>query len=405
MESSAMNPILDYIQKLPLYKKGLPCGQPVCVMVSHHITHTADLIQLAAELGPHIAVFQVQADFIEDWSQDTIDQLTYQAKKHAFILWESSRVLNVTVSVMGRGYPQQGTCSALGDMIRTKYTNGLIKPAAWAGMATCWAAGVPYDQQEKDLLIPSLRKAARQAVATTVKTIQTEISAEQSEPTPEEPKPSLSPPSTNGWPEFSNDNMGYALRKSSTISVTESVTMQPHVQPDDGIPPPPLLARGMALLLPGSINTAFTPEYRQSTLAATCANADFVIGITTSEPFFHNYRGNTLLELASEDGHGSYTSDGDCFLRYSPYMDMDMSLGLFSLIPPDLMHDYDDDLARTVNGDSSHESQSPCAAKLYYMIDRAMKLRDANRKEHGTVYEPTDLTGPTMYHVPIVVLP
>lgn len=407
MDGGSINPILDYIQKLPLTKQTLPFGQPVCVATSHRIKNTAQLIQLAAELGPYIALLQVHVDNIEDWGQDTIDQLTYQAKKHAFILWEGSRILNSTVNMMGRGAAHHDASLALADSINIKYTNGLMKTAQWAGMAICFAAGVPYDQQDNDLLLPSLRKAARQAVATTTKTIQTEISVQECDPNtiPEEEQAPYSPPTTNGWHEFSSENVGYALRKSSTISVTESITVKPDVQPDDGVAPPPLLARGMTLYLPSSRHSAFTPEYRQCTLAAACANSDFVVGFTTTEPFFPNYRGNTLLELASEDGHGSYDSEGDSLLKYSPYMDMDTPLALFSLIPPDLMRGYHEDLDQVINGTfSPRDSQSQNVSKLFYVLGRALKLREINRKEHGLPEDPSHPTGPKMFHIPVVAI-
>ncbi|KAJ5991963.1 hypothetical protein N7451_007687 [Penicillium sp. IBT 35674x] len=402
MSDSTGNPILDYVQLLTTVKKGLPFGLPVCVLPSHAISTTAQLAQLASELGPHIALLQVQAENIEDWGQHTIDQLTHYAKKHGFILWEGSQVLNSTVNFMGRGLANMETRKVLADFIHNKYTSGLLRTAQWSGLAISWAPGVPYDQQEKDLLIPSLRKAARAAVAATSKTIQTEISAD-SESIPEDEEAPLSPPSTNGWPEFMGDNVGYALRKLSTISVTESVTMQPHVETDEGIPPPPLLARGMTLFLPCSVDTAFTHEFRQSTIAAACANSDFVAGFITSEPFFPNYRGNNLLELAYEDGHGIRTEEGGHnLLNNSPYMDQDITLALFSLLPSELIRDYHDDYKETLDTDSQSES----VAKLFFVMERALKMREASRKQKESgPHENIDQPSPEIFQVPVVILP
>ncbi|KAJ5765006.1 hypothetical protein N7520_004565 [Penicillium odoratum] len=406
MSESTGNTILDYAQSLTTVKKGLPFGQPVCVIPSHAISTTAQLAELASELGPHIAFLQVQAENIEDWGQDTIDQMTYYAKKHGFILWEGSQVLNSTVNFMGRGLTNMETRKVLADFVQHKYTSGLLRTAQWSGLAISWAPGVPYDQQEKDLLIPSLRKASRAAVAATSKTIQTEISAQDSEPTSEHEEPPLSPPSNNGWAEFMGDSMGNALRKLSTISVSESVTMQPHVETDEGIPPPPLLARGMTLFLPTSIDTAFTYEFRQSTMAAACANSDFVAGFVTSEPYFPNYRGNNLLEIAYEDGHGIRNDDnGDNLLNNSHYMDQDITLGLFSLIPPEIIRDYYDDFKKTLDTGS----QSDHIAKLFFMMDRAMKMRETSRqakeKERGSHPEHIDRHSPGIFQVPVVILP
>ncbi|CEO59150.1 hypothetical protein PEBR_16296 [Penicillium brasilianum] len=400
------NRILEYIQDLAAAKKGLPYGQPVGVLVSQTITDSATLLKLTAEVGPHIAVLQVQADIIDDWSDDTIDQLTYYAKKHGFILWEGSRVLNCTVNFMGRGTANFQTRQVLADLIRRKYTHGTAKVAQWSNLATSWAPGVPLHEQEKDLLIPTLRKAAREAVATTVKTIETEISATNGEEDYDEIEVPMSPPSTNGWLEFSSENFGSALRKSSTISVTESTTLQPHVEPDEGVPAPPLLSRGLALCLPSAIDSAFTREFRQSTIMAACANHDFVVGLLTSEPFFTSYTGDYLFDLAFQDNHGTPQLGRD-ILEAIPYLENKHSFALFSLVPPELIQNYESDPIRSMKGDSPEEDQPESVVKLYYMVEQALKLRGANRKESlGSHQETSSIpAGPSILHVPVVILP
>lgn len=399
------NENLRYIQQLTATKKGLPFGQPVCVMTSHTITSTAQLLRLAEELGPHIAALQIQADIIDDWSDHTIEQLTFLSKKHGFIMWEGSRVLNSTVNFMGRGSANWDQRRVLADLVRRKYTNGPVKVGRWAGMATAWAPGVPVDKQEEDVLIPTLRKAAREAVTSTVRTIETEISVMGKEESIEDDEEDSGETlTTDGWHEFRADR-GNALRKSSTISVTETVTLQPHVQPENGVPPPPLLARGLALCLPSATDTAFTFEFRQSSIAAACSNRDFVVGFLTSEPFFTNYHGNNVMEVAFLDGRLPHSTQGRNLLASSPLMDDQHSLGLFSLIPPELGNNFDSDPVHMLNGESS-ETQPESAMKLYYMIRQALRLREANRKEHeGSIPESDIPHGPNILHCPIVILP
>ncbi|KAJ5682824.1 hypothetical protein N7462_005989 [Penicillium macrosclerotiorum] len=397
-------PILEYIENLASVKKGLPFGQPVCVLPSHNVTDSATLLQLAAEVGPHIAVFQLQAETIDDWSDDTIEQLIYYAKKYGFILWEGSRALNSTVNFMGRSSADWETRKTLADMVKVKYTNGPVKVARWANLATSWAPGVALEEQEKDLLIPTLRKAAREAVATTAKTIETEISVANGGSLPEEVEAAMSPPTANGWHEFSSNNLGYALRKSSTISVTESTTPEPHIQPEDGIPAPPLLSRGLSICLPSAIETAFTFEFRQSTIMAACANHDFVVGLLTSEPFFTNYCGNYLFELALQDGYGT-PHKGQNLLESSPYLEKKLSFCLFSLIPPEISVKYESDPLRSMEGNSSLDETPASVTKLRYIVSQALKMRDANRKENANHENDLQMSlGPTILHVPIVVL-
>jgi hypothetical protein len=397
------NEILDYIRKLAETKKGLPSGQPVCVLASHTITDTEGLVQFAEEIGPHIAILKVQADIIDDWSSHTIDQLIYLSKKHGFILWEGSRVLNSLVNFMGRDNPNWDQRKVLVDMIKRNYTNGPVKVGRWAGMATAWAPGAPVDKQEEDVLIPTLRKAAREAVASTYKTIQTEISAADNEDDLEEDA-SEETPTAHGWPEFSSNN-GISMRKSSTISVTETITVQPHIQPEDGVPPPPLLARGLALSLPSASGSAFTFEFRQSTIAAACSNRDFVVGFLTTEPFFTEYHGNNVMELAYLDGRQG--AKGRNLLASSHLLESQNSLGLFSLIPPELSANFESDPVHILNGDAdAPEAQPECVMKLYYMTRQALRLRDSNRKDKEANKQETNIrSGPNIVHCPIVILP
>lgn len=407
-ESCPDNEILQYIQKLTATKKGLPHGQPVCVMTSHTITDTAKLLRLAEEVGPHITAFQLQADIIDDWSDYTIEQLTLLSRKYGFIMWEGSRVLNSMIDFMGRGSGNWNQRKVLADLVRRKYTNGPVKVGRWAGMATAWAPGVPVDQQEEDVLLPTLRKAAREAVTTTVKTIETEISVERKGHTSEEDEEVLveeeATATTNGWLEFTSE-MGSALRKSSTISVIETIALQPHIEPEDGVPSPPLLARGLALCLPSATDTAFTFEYRQSSIAAACSNRDFVVGFLTSEPFFTNYHGNNVMELAFLDGRLPHSETGRNLLASSPLLDRQHSLGLFSLVPPELAHNFESDPVHVFSGDAP-ESQPESVMKLYYMIGQAIKLRNANQKEkEGNLSETSIPSGPNILNCPMVILP
>ncbi|KAJ5676701.1 uncharacterized protein N7477_002334 [Penicillium maclennaniae] len=378
---SPENEILNYIQQLAETKKGLPSGQPVCVLASHIITDTEALVQFAEEVGPHVAILKVQADNIDDWSTHTIDQLTYLSKKHGFILWEGSRVLNSLINFMGRDSTNWDQRKIQADMIKRNYTNGPVRVGRWAGIATAWAPGAPVDKQEEDVLIPTLRKAAREAVASTYKTIQTEISAADSEDGPEEDVLEQTP-TTNGWPEFSSNN-GISMRKLSTISVTETIALQPHIQPEDGVPP------------------AITCQR----LAAACSNRDFVVGFLTSEPCFTEYHGNNVMELAFLDEHQG--AKGQNLLASSHLLEKRNSLSLFSVISPELGVNFDSDPVHMLNGDTdAPAARSEIVMKLNYIVRQALRLRDANRKDKEANKEAMSIRpGPNIVHCPIVILP
>ncbi|KAJ5091293.1 hypothetical protein NUU61_006163 [Penicillium alfredii] len=409
MSTSSFNPenaILAYLQTLAETKKGLPHGIPVCVFASHTITDTASLLRLAAEIGPFIGVLQIQANIIDDWSNHTIEQLIYLAKRYGFLLWEGSRFLNASVNFMSRADAGWETQKFLADTVRRQYTNGPIKSATWSNLTTSWAPGVRLDQQAEDVMIPTLRKAGREAVANTIKTIQTEISVEGNEYFPDVNEIVESPSgTTDGWQEFSPTGLGVSMRKKSTISVTETVTPEPNVQPEDGVPPPPLLARGITLCLPSATDAAFRPEYRQSSVAAACAHQDFVVGFATSEPFFVNFRGNDIFEIAFLDGNGEENEEMDrAQLLNSPTIHSRHSLVLFSLVPPSLAVGFEIDPILGVDSDS--ESDQPYSARLLnYIVGQAVKRREANRKENDVSHlKKEQAPGPNIVQIPVIVM-
>jgi hypothetical protein len=410
---SPENPILAYLKTLAETKKSLPHGQPLIVYISPNHTESASVLRLAAEIGPHIAILEIAADCINDWSSDTIQQLQHLSRKHGFLLWEVGKVLNPMVNYMGRADAPLETRQALAEYTKRTYTSGLLRTATWANLACSWAPAAPIDQQEKDVMIPTLRLAAREAVATTAKTIQTEISAEVNNYSSGEEVDTIPPSrtSSNGWIEFSADNMGSAPRKSSTISVTTE-TVIPHatIQVDDGVPDLPILARAITLCLPSSIETAFTPGFRQSTIVAGCANSDFVAGFVTNEHFFVNYRGNDIFELALLDGNGNYQEGIDgAKLAASPYVsEQRRSLGVFSLVPPALGLSFEFDPTFRPNGaaPSEPESETPVSVQyLYHITGQAVALREKNRQEREQNNPKEEApAGPKIMHFPVIIL-
>jgi hypothetical protein len=135
------------------------------------------LLRLASAVGPFIAVLQVHADIIDDWSLRAAQRLTYLANKFCFLIWEGGRALN-TQRRSGRTQSmsdEEITRSI--DMARKRYTKGVVSVAAWAGLASTWVIGPEQEGRGADRLIPILRRAAKERVALMTKSVQTEISA------------------------------------------------------------------------------------------------------------------------------------------------------------------------------------------------------------------------------------
>ena len=463
------NRLTSYLQTLATTKKGLPHGIPVCVCTSHTITTTDALVQLASSIGPHIAILKIFADIIDDWSDETVQQLLALARQHGFLIWEGGRILNSTVDVTGKQRTESKEVrNELVDLVRKKYTKGVVKTASWAGLATAWASGVGENNQEADILIPALKAAARETVANTMQTIRTEITAEKSSnerpldnanehDTVEEDGPQHL---TSDYVVVDDDSLGPPHRKASTISLTQTITQhtedsadavslrseksegndhlavengqkRPSITPDDNeLPPPPLLARGLVLCLPSESTDAFTPDYRKSCIAAARANQDFVIGFLSSGQWHIVSQRDDLLDVDAPESNGDQTN-GQTNLVSDWDEDKPFHLAIFSLISHRLSHmhgkhlsdyhgddDNEEDDEHDKNNDepfspttpvvetSSVDESNPLASKLESIVGRALKFREAssNGETKGQSNNSTK-NGPRIMHVPIVSLP
>lgn len=443
-DSCCGNQLTAYLSTLATAKKGLPHGQPVCVCASPSITTTDGLLQLAASLGPHIAILQVYADIIDDWSVETGRQLTLVAKRHGFLVWEGGRILNSTVDVVGKQRSDvREVRNELVSLIRKKYTKGVIRTASWAGIATAWASGVAVDNQEADILIPTLKAAARETVAGTVQTIRTVITAENGTSDPDAAQEteiakdhgasqqhlSLEHPADDS-------NLGPPQRKSSTISLTQTISQHTEESTEfavddakserrdsldqiitsDNLPPPPLLARGIVLCLPSVTSTSFTLEYRQSCIAAARANPDFVVGFLCSEPWLTMSQHDDVLDLpvnGFDEARDEPETDSSDERQHC--------LAIFSLIPHRLKRlevagqdasdgeeDSNDEPTSPSTTPTEAATACPVAAKLHTIVEHALELREKAAADNGnanTWSQAKAKRGPRIMHIPVVSLP
>ncbi|KAL3481967.1 hypothetical protein BJX99DRAFT_217894 [Aspergillus californicus] len=439
------NRLIAYIGSLAEAKKGLPYGLPVCVAPSHTVTSTDALLRLASLVGPYITILQVHADIIDDWSEETIRQLTSLAKKYAFLIWESGRILNSTIDVVGRQKAEtREVRNALVDLIRKIYTKGVVKPASWANVSTAWASGVAVDNQAADILIPTLKAAAREAVADAVQTIRTEITADNQSNRPfsshdHGPNGVSHAHRTSDY--AVDDSISHSLelppRKASTISLTQTISQHTEnsndalneieaYEPEDiwdyggspppeigsDLPPPPLLARGLVLCLPSATDSSFTSDYRRSCMAAACANQDFVLGLLCGEPWhLVSQRDDELFDLAAL----SQTLKQQ---QLSDSLDEDdetptHALALFSVISPQLnqLDDQHIDESTTTSGFPipPPNALNPLAFRLYSIVRQGLISRQAfARHQDTTIPNSGTKTGwrrPDILHIPVVSLP
>ncbi|KAE8387298.1 hypothetical protein BDV23DRAFT_174768 [Aspergillus alliaceus] len=440
------NRLISYLHTLTTAKRGLPFGFPLCVAPSHTITTTDALLQLASSVGPHIAILQIHADIIDDWCDETARQLTSLAKKHGFLLWESGRILNATVDIVGRQKTESREVkNQLVDLIRKKYTKGVVKEASWAVLGTAWASGVAVGNQEADILIPTLKAAAREAVADAVQTIKTEITANSPSERPSTGHEAMALENSDAGSHLTfdyvaGDTSGLPPRKASTISLTQTITQ--HTEDiiesptdsgvyerkdslqsgssslfviDEEVPPPPLLARGLVLCLPSTTDSSFKADYRKSCLAAARANQDFVIGFICGELWHLVSQRNDIFDTeslaheADQQQPSPYASDEE---------EPQPCLALFSHIPPrfslmggDDLEDHDDEsgmdeMTRSAMEMSQVDTANLQATKLFYSMAHALKLRNASIKEKQNGHTSTSKRNEyEILHIPVVSLP
>ncbi|KAL4788611.1 hypothetical protein BJX76DRAFT_344743 [Aspergillus varians] len=428
------NRLIAYIRSLAKAKKGLPYGLPVCVAPSHTVTSTDALLRLASLVGPYITILQVHADIIDDWSEETIRQLTSLAKKYAFLIWEGGRILNSTIGVVGQQQVESREVrNTLIDLIRKKYTKGIVKPASWANVSTAWASGVPAHNQAADILIPTLKAAAREAVADAVQTIRTEITADSNSDYPFGAHDSLKThqrlASQYAIEESDSNNLSPPPRKTSTISLTQTITQHTEDSSDTlnsesediwdfgaapppaietELPPPPLLARGLLLCLPSTTDSSFTPEYRKSCMAAAYSNQDFVLGFLCGEPWHVvSQNADEILDFDALTPNEQYQPSNDLNgLHDTP----PQSLALLSLIPHRLGSINGQHLDETTSEslDLPSDSLNPLAYRLHLLVRQGVMARDALASQRDAATPPTGTKTsrrPNILHIPLVLLP
>ncbi|KAH9870067.1 hypothetical protein J1614_006989 [Plenodomus biglobosus] len=270
-------PLASYLLSLIAIKKTNLC-------LSADVETSAELLQLAEDVGDSICLLKTHCDIVTDWTDRTAQALKEIAKRKRFLIFEDRKFADI------------------GETVQKQYTSGHHRIALWAEITNAHVLPGPA-------IVTALEKAADATIAKYNTTVHTEISA----------APRQAP--LNGASEDDEDDeddeTGAALespiegagderrlsikpmdRKQSVVSVTTSISMR-----SESISPRPdqdahgedifnldtatdLLRLGEApflrsLLLLAEMSSEghlMTPEYQRETVKIARSHSKFVMG-------------------------------------------------------------------------------------------------------------------------------
>lgn len=334
----------------------------------------AGLLRLARTVGPYVAILQIHADIIDDWSLEGAQRLACHSRRYGFLIWEGGRVLNAQRRSGGDKHMSCGEITREIEMSRKRYTKGLVSVAAWAELVSTWVIGPEEQGSGSERLIPTLRQAAKETVALMTASVRTEISTGGREMVNgingmpdyglnltngtfhhDEDDIQYSSSSLEGFREsrtlhLTADDLGlsYPDRKASVISLTQTITQ--HTEPstpsstgveddiseadeendlDDRtttptlpLPEPPLLSRGVVICLPSGDDKRYSSEYRRTALESAKTHKDFVVGFVSDESWIDVYgrqdfddllvsRNSNEYEVSNNNNHHGDGNDSD----------------------------------------------------------------------------------------------
>ncbi|KAK2751020.1 hypothetical protein FQN57_000095 [Myotisia sp. PD_48] len=390
----------------------------------------ASLVRLARIVGPYIAILQIHADMIDDWSLEGARRLTYLAKKFAFIIWEGGRILNTQQCSSNRSLSSEEITKEI-DMARKRYTKGAVGVADWAGLASTWIIGPEEDGNGASRLIPTLRRAARETLAYRTNSVRTEISGGEHGSIAANLHGDGDEEEENGaddnyllLPNDIDDGTGLSnpLRKASVISLTRTITQRTEPstpsstgvddspfseleeEPEDydrptppipALPEPPLLSRGVVLCLPQDDDTRFTPQYKAAALSTAKSHDEFVVGFTSDEPWIHacHRQPPRCAPNPAECGHSNSDDDSQSDDDNNHVYDEPQTLLMFNPLESDHLRRVNaanqhlgttDDATQGLRTLDLDPVASPSSSRLpqqvvalQQLIDRAVLVRDS----------------------------
>lgn len=271
-------PIASYLLSLISIKRTNLC-------LSADVETSAELLQLAEDVGDSICLLKTHCDIVTDWTDRTAQALKEIAKRKRFLIFEDRKFADI------------------GETVQKQYTSGHYRIALWAEITNAHVLPGPA-------IVTALEKAAEATIAKYNTAVHTEISAT--------PQPQLNgldvdddeaqvynhdESAIESPMEVENDerrlsNAKIMDRKHSVVSVTTSISMRtesisPRPEPETfneeifnldtatellRLGEAPFLRSMLLLAEMSSEGHLMTPEYQQKTVDIARSHRDFVMG-------------------------------------------------------------------------------------------------------------------------------
>ncbi|KAF1844192.1 Orotidine 5'-phosphate decarboxylase [Cucurbitaria berberidis CBS 394.84] len=271
-------PLASYLLRLISIKQSNLC-------LSADVDTSAELLQLAEEVGDSICLLKTHCDIVSDWSDRTSQALREIARRKRFLIFEDRKFADI------------------GETVQKQYTSGHHRISLWAEITNAHVLPGPA-------IVTALEKAADSTIAKYNTAVHTEISASPrtwpingiDDDDEDDEKDTPADSALESPIELENEERRLSVkatdRKQSVVSVTTSISMR-----TEAISPRPessasgdehfsldtateLLRLGevpflRSLLLLAEMSSEghlMTPEYQKKTVDIARKHRDFVMG-------------------------------------------------------------------------------------------------------------------------------
>ncbi|KAF2194875.1 orotidine-5'-phosphate decarboxylase [Zopfia rhizophila CBS 207.26] len=285
---TSTGPLASYLLRLISIKKTNLC-------LSADVETTAELLQLAEEVGDSICILKTHCDVITDWSERTVKGLRDLARKKFFLVFEDRKFADI------------------GGTVQKQYTSGHYRIAQWAEITNAHILPGPA-------IVTALHQAATKTIEKYNTTVHTEISASpppsrgHNEDEDEEEVAVESPMEVEGSEEQRLSTPKGMDRKCSVVSIsttistrTESISPrpQPDFHPDEAfnvdiatllsrLGEPPYLRSLLLLAEMSSEGHLLTGEYTSKCVEIARSNREFVMGFIAQRSLNKEHEDNFL---------------------------------------------------------------------------------------------------------------